>query len=201
VKVFTLAAGLMALAAAAPAADTYSVDKSHSEVSFQVKHLVSQVRGRFTDFEGTFALDPAKPELSSAEFRIKAASIDTANPDRDKHLRSADFFDAEAMPDITFKSTAIKKTGENAYDVTGQFTMHGVSKAITLPVTFTGAMKDGQGNDRAGFELLTTLNRKDYGIVWNRALDAGGYVLGDDVKVSINLSLRKPKPEAPAAAK
>jgi polyisoprenoid-binding protein YceI len=195
-KVVTLAAALLALATAAPAADTYAVDKNHSEVSFQVKHLISQVRGRFTDFEGTFALDPAKPEASSVDFRIKAASIDTANADRDKHLRTADFFDVEKHPEVSFKSTSIKKTGDNAYTVTGQFTMHGVTKTLVLPVTFTGAMKDPGGNDRVGFELGTTLNRKDYGIVWNKALDAGGVVLGDDVRITINLSLVKAKPAA-----
>jgi polyisoprenoid-binding protein YceI len=200
VKVFALAAGVLALATAAPAAESYKVDKNHSEVSFQVKHLISQVRGRFTDFEGTFELDAADPGKSTVDFKIKTASIDTANPSRDTHLKSADFFDAEKMPEITFKSTSIKKTGENTYDVTGPFTLHGVTRTLTLPVTYTGAMKDARGNDRAGFELLTTLNRKDYGMVWNTALDAGGFVLGDEVKVSINLSLVKPKPEAAAPA-
>ena len=195
-KRLVLAASLAALATTSPAADVYTVDKSHSEVSFQVKHLMSQVRGRFSDFEGKISVDAAKPEASSVEFAIKTASIDTNEPRRDEHLRSADFFDAATHPTISFKSTSMKKTGDTTYDVTGPFTMRGVTKTITLPVVVTGTAKDPGGNDRIGFEINTTLNRKDYGVVWNRALDAGGFLLGDDVKVSINLSTVKPKPQA-----
>src|SRR6185295_3137577 len=124
------------------------------------------------------------------------ASIDTNVPDRDKHLRSADFFDVEKFPEITFKSKSIKATGKDAYNVTGTLTMHGVSKEVTLPVTFQGEAKDPWGNTRAGFGTSTTLNRKDYGIVWNKALDAGGALLGDEVKVEINLETVKKKDEA-----
>jgi polyisoprenoid-binding protein YceI len=188
--VFALAvlAGLPALAA-----DTYTLDAGHSEVSFQIRHLMSQVRGRFNEFSGTIALDTAKPESSSVEFKIKSASIDTALPDRDKHLRSADFFDVEKHPEIVFKSTAIKATGKDSYSVTGNLTLRGVTKQITLPVTFLGTMRDPWGNDKAGFETTTTVNRKDFGMVWNAALDAGGFILGDDVKVSIALEAAKAK--------
>jgi polyisoprenoid-binding protein YceI len=192
---------LMALAAFAAgfsavpalAADSYTIDAGHSEVSFQIRHLVSQVRGRFNDFSGTIALDTGKPESSSVEFKIKAASVDTALADRDKHLRSADFFDVEKHPEITFKSTAIKASGKDTYAVTGNLTIRGVTKQVTLPVSFLGTARDPWGNDKAGFETATTLNRKDYGIVWNAALDAGGFILGDDVKVSINLEAQKAK--------
>jgi polyisoprenoid-binding protein YceI len=195
------ALALAGLAASpALAADTWTVDKNHSEVSFQVKHMMARVRGGFNDFSGTIVADPAKPEASSVEFTIKTASIDTNNENRDKHLRSADFFDAEKNPDITFKSTKVVAKGKDKYDVTGTFTMHGVTKEVTLPVTFLGAMKDPRGNEKAGFETGVTLNRKDYGIVWNQALDSGGFVLGDDVTVSINLETAKKKPEAPPAA-
>ena len=190
-----LAAAALALLPLTPAlaADTYAVDGSHSEASFQVKHLVGKVRGRFADYKGTVQVDAAKPEASSVEFSIKAASIDTANADRDKHLKGADFFDVEKFPEITFKSTKIAAAGKDKYDVTGTFTMHGVAKTVTLPVAFLGFGKDPWGNERAGFEVTTTLNRKDYGIVWNKALDAGGYVLGEDVAVTITLETVKKK--------
>lgn len=195
-KLFAAAALAAFAAIPASAADVYNIDPSHSEVSFQIRHMVSQVRGRFNDFKGTVNLDPANLAKSSVEFRVKAASIDTAMPDRDKHLRAADFFDVEKYPEITFKSTSIKPTGKDAYAVTGDFTMRGVTKKITLPVTFLGSAKDPWGNERAGFETATTLDRKAYGMNWNTALDNGGVILGDDVKIAINLEAIKAKPEA-----
>ena len=200
-KLFVAALLVAAVAVPAQAADTYNVDSHHSEVSFQVRHLVTQVRGKFNEFEGTVQLDPAKLESSSVVFKVKPASIDTGVADRDKHLRSADFFDTEKFPEITFASKSIKATGKDQYAVTGTFTMHGVSKEITLPVTFGGTIKDPWGNQRAGFSTETTLNRKDYGIVWNKALDNGGALLGDDVKVAINLEAVKAKEAAPAKGK
>lgn len=190
------AAVVLPAAPPAQAAEAYTVDKGHSEVSFQVRHLVTNVRGRFTDFEGKIDLDPANLEQSSVDFKIKAASIDTDLPDRDQHLRGADFFEAEKYPEITFKSESVKAAGKDRYDVTGTFTMHGVSREITLPVTFLGTAKDPWGGIRAGFETEATLDRKDYGIVWNKALDAGGALLGDDVKVAINLEAVKAQPKA-----
>jgi polyisoprenoid-binding protein YceI len=181
------AAVLTTLAALPLRADTFAVDPSHSEVSFQIRHLVSQVRGRFNDFSGTVQLDPRNLPASSVEFHIKTTSIDTNVADRDKHLRSADFFDVEKYPEITFKSESIQPAGKDKYNVTGTLTMHGVSKKITLPVTYGGQIKDPWGNARAGFQTETTLDRKEYGIVWNKALDAGGAMLGDDVSISINL--------------
>lgn len=181
------------------AADTYTIDKNHSDVSFQSRHFASKVRGRFTDFAGTIQADPSKPETSSVAFTIKTASIDTSVADRDKDLRSSNFFDVEKYPEITFKSTKIVPAGKDKFDVTGTLTMHGVSKEITLPVVFLGAAKDPWGNERASFELATRLNRKDYGINWNKALDQGGFMLGDDVDVTIALETVKKKPEAPAA--
>lgn len=193
---FVLAAALMTQPALA--ADTYVVDKTHSEVSFQIRHLMGKVRGYFTDFSGTISADAAKPEASTVEFAIKATSINTASEDRDKHLRSADFFDVEKLPEIGFKSTKIKLLGKDRYQVTGDFTLHGVTKPLTLPVTFLGSAKDPWGNERASFETTATLNRKDYGMVWNKALDAGGLLLGEEVAISISLETIKKK-EAPAA--
>jgi polyisoprenoid-binding protein YceI len=193
------------IAALAPAAlfaaDTYTIDKTHSDVTFQIRHFVSKVRGSFTDFEGTIQVDQARPEASSVVFTIKAASIDTNNDGRNKHLNSADFFDTEKFPEISFTSTKIAPAGKDRYDVTGNFTMHGVTKQITLPVTFTGTARDPRGGERAGFELATTINRKDYGVNWNKALDSGGFMLSDDVAVTISLETIKKGPEAAPAAK
>jgi polyisoprenoid-binding protein YceI len=193
------AAAVLATLAALPlAAETYSVDPGHSEVGFTIRHLVSNVRGRFDEFSGKVNMDPKNLPASSVDFHIKATSIDTAVADRDKHLRSADFFDVEKYPEISFKSESIKATGKDKYDVTGTLTMHGVSKKVTLPVSFLGQVKDPWGGTRAGFETSTTLNRKDYGIVWNKAIDNGGVMLGDDVKVDINIEA---KVDTPAAEK
>ena len=195
----SLAVLTLALAAGTSYAEMYAVDKAHSEVLFSVRHMgVSKVTGRFNDFNGHVSGDPAKPDAASVEFTIKATSIDTSDAGRDKHLRSADFFDVEKFPDITFKSSKITAKGQNQYDVTGTFTMHGVSKEVTLPVTMAGPVKDPRGNEKVGFEATTKLNRKDYGITWNSALDAGGVVVSDEVQVSIALEAAKAKPAEPA---
>ena len=182
---------LVGLAGAASAADTWTVDKAHSTVNFKIKHLMSKVTGSFGDVDGTITTDFADLSASSVSFTIQATSIDTKNADRDKHLRSADFFDVEKFPTITFASSKITKTGDDTFAVTGTFTMHGVAKEITLPVTFLGAAQDPWGNTKAGFEVTTTLKRSDYGIVWNKALEAGGFLLGDEVEVTINLEVAK----------
>ena len=195
------AAVLTTLAALPLQAESYKIDPSHSEVGFTIRHMVTNVRGRFNDFAGTIDMDPKTPQKGSVEFSIKTTSIDTGNADRDKHLRTADFFDVEKYPEITFKSESVKAAGKDTYNVTGTLTMHGVSKKVTLPVTFNGEGKDPWGNTRAGFETATTLDRKDYGIVWNKAIDNGGVLLGDDVKVSINLETVKAAPAAAAKGK
>lgn len=188
---------LAALASPLQAADTWVIDKNHSSASFQVRHLVSKVGGHFGDFSGTIVADAAKPDNSSVEFTVKTTSIDTDNDRRDTHLRSADFFEVEKYPEITFKSTKVTPKGDNKFDVAGTLTMHGVAKPVTLPVSFLGSIKDPGGNEKAGFETQITLNRKDYGINWNKALDAGGMMLSDDVLVTINIEAGK---QAPATA-
>jgi polyisoprenoid-binding protein YceI len=192
---------LLLAASAAPilAADSYIVDKAHSDASFRVRHFAAKVRGSFGDFEGTIQADPAKPEMSSVVFTIKTASINTNSPDRDKHLQSPDFFDAAKCPELSFKSSKIVPAGKDKYTVTGMLTMHCVSKEVTLPVEFLGFTKDPWGNERASFELTTKLNRKDWGINWNKALDAGGFMLSDDVDVMVSLeTVRKKADAAPA---
>ena len=186
----------LALATPAFAADTYTFDKSHSSIGFQVRHIFTNVSGRFTDYAGTIQVDRAKPENSSVEFTIQATSIDTSEPKRDGHLRTADFFDVANHPTITFKSTSVKPNGKDNYFVTGDFTMHGVTKQITLPVTVLGEGKDPMGNEKMGLETAVTLNRKDYGLNWNRALETGGVLVGDEVKVQIAIEANKAKPAA-----
>jgi polyisoprenoid-binding protein YceI len=177
----------VALALATPAlADTYTIDKNHSEAAFQVRHILTKVRGTFRDLGGTINFDKVKPENSTVEFRIKTASIDTGVQKRDDHLRSPDFFDAATHPEIVFKSTKVVAKGDNKFDVTGDFTMHGVTKQITLPVTFLGEQKFMKGS-KAGFETGLTINRKDYGLAWNRALESGGVMVGEEVEISINI--------------
>jgi polyisoprenoid-binding protein YceI len=184
---FLYLAPLLALATTATAAEVYSVDAAHANVGFEVRHFMSQVPGRFNDFQGTIEINRDNPEASSVQFTIQTASVDTRNEKRDDHLRSPDFFDVDAHPTITFKSTSIKKVDADTYHVTGDFTLRGVTKSITLPVDVLGEMTDPWGNQRIGFETSTTLNRKDYGVSWNQVLDQGGLLLGDEVKISINL--------------
>ncbi|HKB79818.1 MAG TPA: YceI family protein [Thermoanaerobaculia bacterium] len=189
------------LAASAFAADTFVVDRNHSEATFQIRHMVSHVSGRFDDFKGSIMLDRANPAGSSVEFTINASSINTGVANRDNDLRSANFFEVAKYPEITFKSTSVKPGArKDSYDVTGQFTMHGVTKTITLPVEFGGFIKDPWGNERAGFSINTQLNRQDYGITWNKTLDNGGLMLSDDVTVGINIEAVRKLP-APAASK
>ena len=178
------------------ATGTWTVDKVHSEVAFQVRHFVSKVRGVFTDFTGAIKIDAEKPEASSVEFTIKVASINTNEPKRDAHLKSPDFFDAEKFPEIRFVSRKIVRKTDTTYDVVGDLTMHGVTKEVTLPVTFDGIANAPWGGELAGFETSITLNRQDYGVKYNKLLDQGGYMLGDDVAVTINLETGKAKPAA-----
>ena len=193
-KLTTAAVSTLLAASTLLAGDIYKVDKAHSMTTFKVRHLISKVTGRFSDVDGTINFDRTTPQNSTVEFTIKAASIDTDNDSRDKHLRSADFFEVEKYPTITFKSTKIAPSAtKDVYNVTGNLTMHGVTRQITLPVTFLGFGKDPWGNERAGFEMETTLNRKDYGINWNKALDQGGFLLADPVKITINLETVKKK--------
>jgi polyisoprenoid-binding protein YceI len=189
----TLFVALLAVAVPAAAADTWELDPAHSEINFKIRHLISKVSGEFKSFDAVVTTDLDNLNASSVRLTIDAASIDTNNADRDKHLRSPDFFDVEKHPEITFVSSKITRSGDSSYEVTGTFTMHGVSKEIVVPVTFLGSATDPWGNTKAGFEIETTLDRKDYGIIWNKALDAGGYILGDEVEIDINLQVKLAK--------
>jgi polyisoprenoid-binding protein YceI len=166
---------------------TYTIDKTHSEVTFQVRHLVTKVRGHFTDFSGTIQFDEAQPEKSSIAFSVNTASIDTSVADRDAHLRSDDFFAADKHPAITFTSSKVTKKSGDQFTVEGTLTIRNTAKVLAVPVTFLGAAKDPWGNARLGFEGEITVNRKDFGLNWNAALETGGFLVGDDVKISVSL--------------
>ncbi len=190
-KRFTLVTVIIFALSGFAAAAEYAIDPAHSDVSFKVRHLISKVPGQFKSFDGAIVADFDNLEKSSVTFTIDAASIDTRNEDRDKHLRSEDFFNVAENPEITFKSTKIEKAGDNEYSATGLLTMNGVTNAVTLPVTYLGEITDPWGNTKAGFAIETTLDRKDYDIVWNKALDAGGTVVGNVIEVVINLQTKK----------
>jgi len=166
---------------------TYAIDVAHSEVTFQVRHLLTKVRGRFTDFDGKIEFDESQPEHSSIDVTIRAASIDTAQPDRDKHLRSDDFFGVDQFPELRFVSTGISRSGRDSFDVAGTLTIRGVSLPVMVPVTALGKARDPWGNEKLGFEAEFTLSRKDYGLNWNAVVETGGFLVGDDVKVSLSL--------------
>ncbi|HMF94872.1 MAG TPA: YceI family protein [Vicinamibacterales bacterium] len=176
----------MTAATTASGLRTFTIDKAHSEVNFQVRHLVTRVRGRFADFSGTVVFDPAMPQASSITFTIDAGSVDTNADDRDQHLRSDDFFAVDKHPTITFVSSHVTKKSEDRFDVEGTLTIRGVAKTVTLPVTHLGEAKDPWGNTRVGFETELTINRKDFGLLWNAALETGGFLVGDEVKISVS---------------
>ena len=175
------------MTATATATRTYQIDKSHSEATFQVRHLITKVRGRFSDFEGTVTLDDAHPERSSVAITIQAASIDTSEPNRDAHLRSPDFFAVDEFPTLAFTSTQIAPKGDGRFDVTGDLTIRGVTSQIVVPVSHLGKAQDPWGNDRIAFEAEFTINRKEFGLTWNAALETGGFLVGDDVRVSLSV--------------
>ena len=171
----------------ATTAQAYAIDKAHSEVTFQVRHLLTKVRGRFSDFTGSVRMDEEEPGNSSVSLSIDAASIDTNNTDRDQHLRSDDFFAVASHPTLAFESSRVVRTGAGTYDVTGTLTIRGVAREITLPVAYLGTAKDPWGNARAGFETEITINRKDFGLSWNATLETGGFLVGDEVRISVSI--------------
>ena len=162
-------------------ATTWSVDGTHSEVAFSVRHFFTQVPGSFDEFEGTIVHDPDDPAASSVKFTVQTASIDTKDAKRDEHLKSADFFDVASHPTMTFVSNAVSGTGKEL-EVTGDLTIRGTTKTITIPVEFLGSSAT-----KAGFSTEFTIDRTEYGVSWNRAVEGGGAVLGDEVKIRINI--------------
>jgi polyisoprenoid-binding protein YceI len=169
----------------------WRVDPAHTSVEFAVKHMmISTVRGRFAEVDGTVRLDTSNLVASRVEVSIKAASIDTRVADRDAHLRSADFLDVEKYPEITFRSTHLERTGSNHLSVAGDLTIHGVTRPVMLEVTEEGQGKDPWGGERAGYSATTTIDRRDYGLLWNQALEqSGGWLVGHDVKITMDVEL------------
>lgn len=180
----TAATGLAALTG------TYDIDPTHSSLEFATKHaMVTTVRGRFSDFDGVLHLDGNDPTKSSAEVNIRVASLDSRSTDRDNHLRGADFFDVEKHPEMTFRSTrAALGDDENEYRLWGDLTIRGVTREVELQLTFTGTAVDPWGKQRVGFEGHATLNRKDWGLTWNVALEAGGLLVSDKVKLNLDIA-------------
>ncbi|HXF50418.1 MAG TPA: YceI family protein [Dehalococcoidia bacterium] len=170
------------------AVSTWTIDPAHSIAEFAVRHMmVSTVKGRFRSMEGVITLDEERPERSSVVASIDVASIDTAEPDRDAHLRSDDFFNAERFPKMTFRSTRVERVDDERWKVYGDLTIRDVTKEVVLDTEFEGRTKDPWGNERVGFSATTELNRKEFGLRWNQVLETGGVVVGDRVKVSLHI--------------
>jgi polyisoprenoid-binding protein YceI len=168
---------------------TYAIDPSHSRIGFVARHaMVTKVRGSFNEFAGVGYFDVDDPTKSHLELTVEAASIDTRNADRDHHLRSNDFFDMDQHPRISFVSTSVEQADRDHYRVTGDLTIKGVTKPVTVNFEYTGASVDPYGNQRIGFEGATTVNRKDWGVNWNAALEAGGVLVSEKVTLELEVS-------------
>ncbi|MCQ4041381.1 YceI family protein [Streptantibioticus rubrisoli] len=170
----------------------YTIDPAHSEIGFAVRHaMVTTVRGQFSEYEGKLHLDGSDPSRSTAEVVIKVASIDTGQEQRDGHLRTGDFFEAETYPEITFRSTSARQLDAETYQLTGDLTIKGTSKPVSIDLTFNGSAKDPYGTQRVGFEGTTTINRTDWGLNYNAALETGGVLIGEKVKLTFDISAIK----------
>lgn len=175
----------------AGATGTWVIDPSHTTLGFSARHaMVAKVRGTFTEYSGSFTIDGDNLAGSSAELTIQAASIDTKSPDRDAHLTSADFLDAENFPTLTFVSTSVKSAGATI-TVTGDLTIHGVTKSVDVTYEFVGISQDPWGNTKIGFEGSTKISRKEFGLTWNAALETGGVLVGDEIKISLDVEANK----------
>lgn len=181
-KAFVLTFLIATSASAAP----YAIDPSHTDVGFSIKHLmISNVKGRFKKFSGTFDFDPAKNQLNNISVEIDTTTIDTNEPDRDKHLRSNDFFWVEKYPKMTFKSDKIEYSGDKPVKAIGTLKIRDKSKTVTLDLDYRGSIMDAWGNNKLAFAATTKIDRKDFGIIWNKALDKGGVTVGDEVSIAI----------------
>lgn len=184
----TLVLSLGLLIAASAQAETYEVDAAHSQISFKVKHFgISTVRGEFTDFSASFDVNPDDLSTLEAKATIDAASVDTREQDRDNHLRSEDFLAVESHPEIRFASKKAEPVGGNKVKLHGDLTIRGVTKPVVLDAEFGGAVEGMRGEKRAAFIATTTIDRKDFGVSWNRVLDSGGLVVGDEVTIELEI--------------
>lgn len=170
----------------------WMIDPAHSRIEFLVRHMmISKVRGVFENFTGSVALDEENPENTAVEVEIDASSINTREERRDAHLRSADFLDAENYPTLTFRSKTVERLGENAARMTGELTIRGVTRPVVMDVEFNGIAKSPWGQESAGFTAHTAINRKDWGLTWNQALETGGVLVSDEIEINIELELIK----------
>lgn len=171
---------------------TWQIDLAHSQIEFTVRHMmISNVRGRFSEFSGTINFDEKDPARSSVEVQIPAAAISTRNTDRDNHLKSPDFLNTAEYPNITFKSKRVQKLSPTTGRIVGDLTIRDVTREVVLETEYVGQAKSPYGVVNAGFNAATTINRKDWGLNWNVALETGGWLVGDDIKINIELELSK----------
>jgi polyisoprenoid-binding protein YceI len=171
----------------------YTLDIAHSRVGFIARHaMVTKVRGLFKDFEGRIHIDGQDPSASSVEVTIQVASVDSQQPDRDTHLRSADFFDAETYPTITFKSTDVELVEPDTYRLTGDLTIRDTTRPVSIDLEFTGATNDPWGMFRIGFEGAVVVNRRDWGLGWNMALDTGGLLVSEKITIELDVAAVRP---------
>jgi polyisoprenoid-binding protein YceI len=179
---------MSSITATSPLTGAYVIDQTHSRIGFVARHaMVTKVRGSFNEFEGSAYIDAENPSASTTRLTIAAASIDTRNADRDAHLRSNDFFDMENHPEITFVSTDVEAVA-GGYRITGDLSIKGVTKPVTVDFEYTGTALDPYGNTRVGFEGTTTVNRKDWGVSWNAALETGGVLVGEKIVLEFDVS-------------
>jgi polyisoprenoid-binding protein YceI len=179
-----------------PGTTVWTIDAAHSNVEFAVRHMmIANVKGRFADIRGSVVLDEAHPARSTVDVTIGTASIDTRQEQRDQHLRSADFFDAAQYPDIRFVSKRIDEKGDGEYKVTGDLTIRGVTREVVLTASEEGRTKDPWGNNRVAYSATTKINRKDFGLTWNQVLETGGVVVGDEIRISLDVELVQQKSE------
>ncbi len=179
--------GLSSSLAWAGETKNYKIDASHSNVGFTARHLIGRVNGEFVDFDGQFSFNPDDLKASKVSAKVKAESINTRDKKRDEHLRSDDFFGVKKYPTLEFKSKSLSLAGDRKYKMSGDLTMHGVTKPVTFDVEYFGDSVDPWGNHRSGFSAATKVNRKDFGMSWNKTLDKGGLLLGEEVDVTINV--------------
>ena len=190
-KLSLATAMVFAFLISASAQTTWTIDKNHSTIGFSIDHMViSEVDGKFDDFDGS--LTSSKDDLTDAtiSFTAKTASINTGVDRRDNHLRSGDFFDAEKFPEMTFKSSSFKKVSDGKYSMTGDLTIHGITKSVTLDVKFNGTVDTGKGI-KAGFKVSGVIMRKDWGLTWNNIIESGGLTVGEEVTLDVKLEMNK----------
>lgn len=180
------------------ASSTWKIDPSHSAIHFSVRHMVvSKTRGRFTRFGGQIIFDPANPAASRVDVTIEPASIDTADAQRDAHLKSPDFFDVEKFPQASFRSTSVEDLGGDKLRVNGELTVHGVSRPLGFEAVFEGSARDPWGGERSGFSGSLSLDRREFGLQWNKALETGGVLVGDKVELSLEVeAVKQPAQQA-----